>query len=101
MAEQPKSLEAMVAAYPRQPSSQEGVPWRRYNLPRRSFQNPYLSGEAPASSPLHIDHQASYRTVLREFLVYSSSKLGNTPRLPAGVSRGLNRLLRWAINRLG
>lgn len=44
---------------------------------------------------LYIDTQATFRTVLVEFIEYTAGKLGGTNRLPRWLRRPSNKGLRW------
>jgi glycosyltransferase involved in cell wall biosynthesis len=73
-------------------------PLSRFLLGRRSYRNVYRDFEHQKA--LHINHQATYRQILLDFLHYSRQKALQTPQLK-GWQRGfLSRLLGYAIKRL-
>lgn len=69
------------------------IPLARYFLPRKTYQSPYQQPSQKRETALYIDRQATYRSVLREFLQYSSQKIDQTPRLSRFPRTFLARLL--------
>lgn len=76
----------MVAHYNRVHPKPAGIPLRRFYLPRRSFQNPYLEVAQQDQALLYIQRtrgvEATYRGVLRDFLQFSALKASQTQRGP-------------------
>lgn len=72
-----------------------GIPVRRFFLPRRSFQNPYLEVAQQDQTLRYIERthgvEATYRGVLRDFLQYSALKADQTQRMP--------RIIRLAVSK--
>ena len=69
------------------------IPLGRYFLPRRTYQSPYQQPSQKRETALYIDREATYRSVLREFLQYSSQKIDQSPRLSRFLRTFLTRLL--------
>jgi hypothetical protein len=69
------------------------IPLGRYFLPRRTYQSPYQQPSQKRETALYIDREATYRSVLREFLQYSSQKIDQSPRLSRFPRTFLARLL--------
>jgi hypothetical protein len=86
----------MVSDYAAVVPEPSDIPLIRYNLPRRSYCNPYrLSLAGKESDALYINYQSPYSDVLASFLRYTGRKLAQTPKIPASVGRPLGRLLLW------
>lgn len=95
-----RTASRMVEDYNLLASVPDGVPLARYNLPRRTCRNPYTkTSPEQGSHALHINHLAPYRRVLADFLVYSGSKMEQTPRLPMWVRGWFSRILRRLARR--
>jgi glycosyltransferase involved in cell wall biosynthesis len=85
----------MVADYAAAAPDPRYVPLSRYNLPRRSYQNPYGESQSDKGiGALYINHTASYAKVLNEFLQYSSRKMAQSPKLPPWIRNTLAKILR-------
>lgn len=91
----------MVSDYAAAMPRSDYVPISRFNLPRRSYRNPYgqASSEGGAEA-LYINHQFSYSKVLAEFLRYTSRKMEQSPKLPHWVRGTLGRSLRQSARYL-
>jgi glycosyltransferase involved in cell wall biosynthesis len=94
----------MVAQYIELSPVAPAIPARRYHLPRRSFQNPYAQAGAGDTASLFLERtrgvEATYRSVLKEFLQYTEEKLVHTRRMPGMLRAVVSRLLRVVGRRL-
>ena len=93
-AQSPRTTSQMVDDYVGLEPDSSSVPLCRYDMPRRTFANPYAARTGASSEALVIGHQVPYRRVLVQFLHYSSGKMSNSPRLPAALRRPLSAALR-------
>lgn len=77
------------------------IPVSRYNLPRRSYRNPYIQDHyGQDTEALYINHQHSYRQVLAGFLMYTGRKVDQSPKLPIWMRGVLRGSLHWAARHL-
>jgi len=84
----------MVAEYQDAEPKHSVVAVNRFFLCRRSHKNSYKNDvNQPSSQALHIDHQVPYRTVLVEFLSYTTEKTKRTPKIPASGRRILTKMI--------
>jgi glycosyltransferase involved in cell wall biosynthesis len=89
-----RTTQQMVRDYALLWTEYAAVPVHRYDLPLRTYANPYAKAADVSSDALIIGHQVPYRRVLAEFLHYSAGKMSNSPRLPAIFGRVLAGLFR-------
>lgn len=95
-----RTAKSMVSEYNLLHGS-DNFTWMRFNLPRRTFYNPYkVSHSEPQNEALFIDQQTPYKRVLLEFLSYSRDKLLKSPRMNRIARKPLGYLLNVAIKRL-
>ena len=89
-----RTTEEMAQDYARLQPEARPVPLHRYDLPRRTYCNPYAAERDTGSEALIVGHQVPYRRVLVEFLHYSAGKVSNSPRLAVVLGRPLAAALR-------
>jgi len=89
-----RTASQMVNDYAKALPTPADIPLVRYNLPRRSYRNPYLQDlPGSGSEAFHVNPQRSYRQVLAGFLQYTSRRAAQSPKLPHWISRILGRTL--------
>lgn len=91
----------MVAEYAEVMPNARSIPVSRYNLPRRSYRNPYMQDHSGLDTEaLYINHQNSYLQVLAGFLEYTGRKVDQSPKLPLWMRGVLGGTLHWAARHL-
>lgn len=89
-----KFASEMVSEYASLMPARGLIPLIRYNLPRRSYRNPYGQGLATkGTDALYVNYHMSYRQVLSAFLQYTAQKTEQSPKLPVWVRVTLGRWL--------
>lgn len=102
VAQQPvRTTSQMVREYALAMPESTHIPAGRFNLPRRTYQNPYRSANSGLeSAALYINYQRSYRQVLAAFLRYTSRKMQQSPKLPRRVRQLAGRTFQWTAGYL-
>ena len=91
----PASAADMVESYHQILPQSEGIPLQRYYRPRASYMNPYAMDSAVTAPQLIVDPQMSYRMALADFLQYSATKVGNSPKVNRSLGDYCARVLRY------
>lgn len=91
----PASAADMVESYHQILPQSEGIPLQRYYRPRASYMNPYAMESAATAPQLIVDPQMSYRMALADFLQYSATKVGNSPKVNRSLGDYCARVLRY------